>query len=228
MSNQWKNQDNASNSVIWATNQYNLGITTANQSMLYDNTTPSGIISGKTVGIFATDSNEMAAIAVGGTEHPAHTGWSVRTVGTGGRAGRVHHETLVALSSIIGVSNNQIIPGAKIVILSQPANSNVNVNAAITFTVSTQILGGQPIQSGVALPLVPGAPNITVTYLWQIDQGNGAWINVAQTGVFTGNTTPTLSISNNATLNGNTLRVIISGSNGALTVTSANATLKTY
>ena len=32
----------------------------------------------------------------------AHVGWVKRTVGTGGRAGRVHYETLVAASSISG------------------------------------------------------------------------------------------------------------------------------
>ena len=32
----------------------------------------------------------------------AHTGWVRRTVGTGGRAGRVHYETLVAMGSIDG------------------------------------------------------------------------------------------------------------------------------
>lgn len=32
----------------------------------------------------------------------AHAGWTVRTVGTGGRAGRVQYETLVAMSSITG------------------------------------------------------------------------------------------------------------------------------
>jgi hypothetical protein len=32
----------------------------------------------------------------------AHTGWVRRTTGTGGRAGRVHYETLVAMGSIDG------------------------------------------------------------------------------------------------------------------------------
>lgn len=32
----------------------------------------------------------------------AHAGWVKQTVGTGGRAGRVHYETLVATGSITG------------------------------------------------------------------------------------------------------------------------------
>ena len=46
---------------------------------------------------------------VGGREI-AHVGWVKRTVGTGGRAGRVHYETLVAASSISGDSEDLITP----------------------------------------------------------------------------------------------------------------------
>ena len=46
---------------------------------------------------------------VGGREI-AHVGWVKRTVGTGGRAGRVHYETLVAASSITGDSEDLITP----------------------------------------------------------------------------------------------------------------------
>ncbi len=40
----------------------------------------------------------------------AHTGWVKRTVGTGGRAGRVHYETLVAASSITGDGEDLATP----------------------------------------------------------------------------------------------------------------------
>lgn len=46
---------------------------------------------------------------VGGREI-AHVGWVKRTVGTGGRAGRVQYETLVAASSISGDSEDLITP----------------------------------------------------------------------------------------------------------------------
>ena len=46
---------------------------------------------------------------VGGREI-AHVGWVKRTVGTGGRAGRVFYETLVAASSISGDSEDLITP----------------------------------------------------------------------------------------------------------------------
>lgn len=40
----------------------------------------------------------------------AHAGWLKRTVGTGGRAGRVHFETLVAASSITGDAEDTVLP----------------------------------------------------------------------------------------------------------------------
>ena len=42
----------------------------------------------------------------------AHIGWFKKTIGTGGRAGRVHYETLVAASSISGDSEDLVTPDA--------------------------------------------------------------------------------------------------------------------
>ena len=48
-----------------------------------------------------------------GVHHSAHTGWVRRTVGTGGRAGRVFFETLVATGTIAGDANDDnVIPDA--------------------------------------------------------------------------------------------------------------------
>jgi 20S proteasome alpha/beta subunit len=50
---------------------------------------------------------------VGGAQNNgvAHAGWNVRTVGSGGRAGRVQYETLVAMGSITGDgSDDTILP----------------------------------------------------------------------------------------------------------------------
>ena len=44
------------------------------------------------------------------TRELAHTGWVKKTVGTGGRAGRVHYETLVAASSITGDAEDIATP----------------------------------------------------------------------------------------------------------------------
>ena len=43
-----------------------------------------------------------------GAEHATHIGWNLKTVGTGGRAGRVTFETLVAQSTIVGDGSDDI------------------------------------------------------------------------------------------------------------------------
>ena len=43
-----------------------------------------------------------------GAEHATHIGWNLKTAGTGGRAGRVQFETLVAQSTIIGDGSDDI------------------------------------------------------------------------------------------------------------------------
>ena len=55
------------------------------------------------------------AAVVGGAKNKGvtHAGWNVRTVGTGGRAGRVQYETLVAMGSIADDgSDDNILPDA--------------------------------------------------------------------------------------------------------------------
>jgi hypothetical protein len=65
-------------------------------SNMYGNTTQDAFITGKAVGVFGYDPAEVAA-------DPAipHAGWVLRTEGSGGRAGRVQYEVLVAMSSIV-------------------------------------------------------------------------------------------------------------------------------
>jgi hypothetical protein len=43
-----------------------------------------------------------------GAEHATHIGWNLKTAGTGGRAGRVTFETLVAQSTIVGDGSDDI------------------------------------------------------------------------------------------------------------------------
>jgi hypothetical protein len=60
-----------------------------------------------------TGATATAVAVVGGGKNKgvAHAGWNVRTVGTGGRAGRVQYETLVAMGSITGdATDDSILP----------------------------------------------------------------------------------------------------------------------
>lgn len=62
---------------------------------LFGNTTANAFINGVAVGVFGLDASEMTA-----AKSVAHAGWVLRTVGTGGRAGRVQTEVLVAMGSL--------------------------------------------------------------------------------------------------------------------------------
>jgi hypothetical protein len=56
----------------------------------------------------ATAAASLGEGAVGGA---AHAGWNIRTVGTGGRAGRVQYETLVAMGSMSSdASDDTVLP----------------------------------------------------------------------------------------------------------------------
>ena len=50
----------------------------------------------------------MATLGSGSPATVQHPGWVKRTVGTGGRAGRIQYETLVAMSSITGEAEGSI------------------------------------------------------------------------------------------------------------------------
>jgi len=60
-----------------------------------------------------TGETATAAAVLSYTGHAAtHAGWVLRTVGTGGRAGRVQYETLVAMGSITGDSDDTVFKDA--------------------------------------------------------------------------------------------------------------------
>lgn len=73
--------------------------------------TPGGNENGHTL----TGQTATAAAVVGGALNNgvAHAGWILRTEYTGGRAGRVHHETLVAFSSgsVDNTGDDPVFPG---------------------------------------------------------------------------------------------------------------------
>lgn len=201
----WGNKDNAANSAIFATMQVNEGTTTANQALLFGNTTSGAFVTGATIGQFGVDTTETAA-----TDGVTHAGWVLRTEGSGGRAGRVFHEVLVAMGSMSDDAEDVVYPDYKITIRTQPASSNLVSGNSVNLSVTaiTRPSGG------------------SLTYKWQVDGGPGSqtFANVADGGIYTGNTTTTLQISDNTDLDGNVYRVIVSVVGGA-SVNSANATV---
>lgn len=108
---QWGKTDNAANSVSWVAESLNSGSGKAEQAT--NNTNIFGNVEanstfyneGTIVGQFGLSTDEMntantSSEAYGGKI--AHSGWVLRREGTGGRAGRVNYEVLVATGTITG------------------------------------------------------------------------------------------------------------------------------
>ena len=99
----WSNTDANTSAPKFVTSYLKVSQSSANVNLAYGNTTTSAFITNANVGIFAVDTNEMAnTSATNKASRPAHAGWVLRTAGTGGRAGRVQTEVLVAMGSMTG------------------------------------------------------------------------------------------------------------------------------
>jgi len=205
---QWGNTDDAANSVLWAASQVNLTANSANQTDLFGNTTGDAFITGATIGQFGVDVNEATAQRAEGTDRVAHAGWVLRTEGSGGRAGRIQNEVLVAMSSITTGSDAEdaVFEDAFITITSQPSDTSANTTAGenATFT--------------VAFTVAPS--DATVTLAWTYANGDAI-----QAGANVGNTTQTTLTVNSAVENANADFKVTLASTGADSVVSSNATL---
>ena len=200
---QWGNTDDAANSVLWAVSQLNKTANTTNQTNLFGNTTADAFVTGATVGQFGVGVQEAQA-----NGDLTHSGWVLRTVGSGGRAGRVTHEVLVAggYTFTSDASDDAVLPDYVIRITSQPANTTANTSDAenATFTVA-----------GASKPA--GA---TLAYAWTYANG-GAIAAGSNVGVTTG---ATLTINSAAQTTNASYKVVVSTTGGA-NATSSNATL---
>jgi hypothetical protein len=128
-------------------------------------------------------------------------GWNLKTTGSGGRAGRVFHEVLVAMGSMTG-DNDTVAP--EITISAQPSNASVVEGNTATFSVTATRTG-----TG------------SLAYQWQKQEsGAGAWADISG-ATSASYTTGALSV---AADNTDKYRVIVSLV-GAESVTSNSATL---
>lgn len=216
----WGNNDNAANAPYWAVNSTIVNATdvkvaaaaptAANVELLYGNTTADVYTTGQTIGLFAVDAQESL------TTHAQHTGWVLRTTGSGGRAGRVQNEVLVALSGITGDGDAQQYANVTIT-LSGPSDASVVANAefanVVTFSVS---------------PTLVGNTAAALTYQWQYNAGS-AWANIPANTVpmhYNGATTATLYAIPGTTANNATkYRVTVTAADQGVSATSANAVI---
>lgn len=219
----WGNNDNAANAPYWAVNSTIVNAenarsiaaapTAANVAKLYANTTADVYTVGETIGLFGVDANE-ADVNGNGT---VHTGWVLKTTGSGGRAGRVQQEVLVALSEMKSDGDQQVYANVAIAI-SGPSSTTVAANTGFN---NVAILS---ITTSLA-----GNTNATLTYQWQYDN-SGTWANIPANTAnvrYANATTPSLHIrpADNTTANGELYRVVVTAADQGVTAASANATL---
>jgi hypothetical protein len=210
---QWGNTDDAANSVLWAASQLNKTANTGNQTALFGNTTAGAFVTGVIVGQYGVDANEaQAARAEVSGDRAAHAGWVLRTTGSGGRAGRIQTEVLVAMSSIgtDADGDDGIFEDYTLRIVTQPSNTTANTTAGqnATFTVV-----------GASTPA--GA---TLAYAWTYANGTAIATN-ANVGVTTG---ATLTINSAVQTANAGFKVAITATGAGIAadaITSSNATL---
>jgi hypothetical protein len=202
---QWKNDDSAANSVLWAVSQYQKPANTTTQADFFGNTTADAFVSGITVGQYGVDTAEQAAARAAGPRG-AHAGWVVKTEGSGGRAGRVMMETLVAMGSMTGDAEDAGFPDYTLRITTQPSGNTANTTAGATATFRVV---------GASTPT--GA---TLSYSWKYANGDSIG-----TGANVGVTTAANLVVNSAVVTTNTSFKVIVSATGAANVTSSNATL---
>ena len=88
----WTNVDEAAGAPLWATAAIRKETSTANRTDLFEDATADNFITGQTIGLFNYADGEVA-------DGAAHAGWNLKITGSGGRAGRVQHETLSVLTN---------------------------------------------------------------------------------------------------------------------------------
>ena len=232
----WGKNDNAANAPYWAVSSAIVNATNvkadasapdaANVALLYGNTTSGVYTTGETVGLFLVDGNEMDVQEAAGTP-PVHTGWNLKTTGSGGRAGRVQWETLVALSQVSSDNNNDdvVLPDAKIVITAQPTALSGPISQATADTITLT----------VGAEITDGATGASLSYQWQVNNNTGgSWVDVPNgTGVTTGqpgnmtktgaNTTTLVLDPTGTTANNYVFRAKVFNTDTGATEYSANA-----
>ena len=209
--------DNAANVPYWAVNSSivknyptHAAPNATNAGYLYANTTADVYITDETIGVFGVDAQE-----VGVNGKVAHTGWVLKTTGSGGRAGRIQQEVLVAQSQMIRDGDAQIYANVGITLTSTSAN--------------TVVYGGGNTASFTVSPTLTGNTSATLTYQWQVNSG-GTWGNVSNgtpaNTTYSGATSATLVITPTwSDANGYKYRSIVTAADQGVTATSANSTV---
>lgn len=164
-------------------------------------------VAGDWTKVYGVDTTEMRAARAGAAPKPAHAGWVRKIEGSGGRAGRVSYEVLVAGGVITGDAEDVSFPDYLLTITANPAaasaNSSADEQANFEVTAVTSPTGG------------------SISYLWYFSTDSGSTYASVSTGSgFTGNTTDTLTADANTVADGTLVKCVVSVAGGA----SANST----
>lgn len=209
---QWKKDDSAANSVFWAPALFNQVANSTTQAALFGNTTGNNVVTGMTVAQVGVDDAEIKAARTAGVARPAHAGWNLRKTGSGGRAGRISYECLVALSSMTGdASDDALLADYAISFSLSPSDQSVNAiaNAAVQATFAA-----------TAFSTPTGA---TLAYFWQKWNGS-AFANLSNAGAYANVDTASMLVNANTAANGEVYRLGVSGNGGSVGY-SSNAML---
>lgn len=221
----WGNNDNAANAPYWAVNSTIMNVvptelngsapTAANVARLYGNTTADVYTTNQTIGLFGVDAQEADANHKG-----AHTGWVLRTTGSGGRAGRIQQEVLVALSQMIAPDGD--------------GQEYANVEITLTTTGTASVVANASFANSTTFTVTPtlvGNTAATLTYQWQYNNASGSygWANIPANTAnihFAGATTATLyvipAVTSNTT---NVYRAVVTAADQGVSATSSNNTI---
>ena len=162
---QWKKNDSAANSVLWAGTGFNLAPNTTNQTALYNNVTPNAFISGMTVGQFGVDVTETGVgsggviqiivtdVGSGYTSNSTVTftgggGSSAAATGTANSTGKIGNYNISNAGS--SYETNPSITFAAPTANSFNANSGVSANSTITLSSAGAFVAGDPVTYTVA------------------------------------------------------------------------------
>jgi hypothetical protein len=230
----WGNKDAAANAPLWAVTTVNLKPDSANTADFYNDNTKEDFkvtladgsirLANTKVGLFLVDNAEEQVFEATPGAKPAHSGWSIRKEGYGGRANRVTWETLIALASPLTDNTFDTLTPDALITISQPITLGGPVSAAGANVVTFSVAGTTVVPSSAAL-----------TYQWQVNNNSGgSWVNIDPgTGVTTGQPgSMTKTGANTATLlldptgtaaNNYVFRCLVTATNPGITNSAASA-----
>ena len=84
--------DSAAGAPLWACALVKLAPTSGSRTNLFEDNNADEFVTGQTIGLFNYADGEVA-------DGAAHAGWNLKITGSGGRAGRVQHETISVLTN---------------------------------------------------------------------------------------------------------------------------------